>query len=281
MAQVAIDPTISRKQGRQSDHSTARADRWLKGAALACFLAIAAGQMLFVVFILAFYYPSTLGGRFADWNKRPLIDGFIAGDGAGNLLFAAHVLLAGLITAGGIAQLVPAVRGRAPAVHRWNGRLYVSAALLIAAGGLWLVWVRGTYLNIVGAIGITLDALLIILCAALAWRAARRRRIAAHRRWALRLFAVVSAVWFMRVGYVSWGLLTGGAGVGETMDGWFDHLLAFGCSLVPLAVAEAYLRAPSGGSGRRYAVAALLVLCTAVVAIGSGGAWLMMWSPYL
>ena len=260
----------------------ARARKALGRASAFCFGMIALGQALFLLFIVAFYYPSTLSGEFAAWNSKPLIKGYVAGDFAGNLAFGAHVLLAAIITGAGLIQLVPAIRKRWPSVHRWNGRAYLVAALLLASGGLWMVWVRGTYMNIAGAVGITLDALLIFGCAAMAWRHARSRRFDLHRRWALRTFVVSSAVWFMRVGYMAWGIATGGAGIGETMDGPFDMFIAFGNSLAPLAILELYLRVRDRGNVQsRYAMAGLLVLCGLVIAGGSAGAWLVMWSPYL
>lgn len=258
-----------------------RADPLPRAAAF-CYLSIAAGQLAFAAFILLFYYPSSLSGDFALWNDKPLITGFIAGDMVGNIFFAAHVLMAAVITLGGLAQLLPAIRGRWPAVHRWNGRLYMVCALLLSLGGLWLVWVRGSWLNLVGAAGITLDALLILAFSGLAWRAARTRRLAAHRRWAIRLFAVASAVWLMRVGYMAWGIATGGAGIGSAMDGPFDLFLAFANSLLPLAIAELYLHARAGGTpAAKAGVAVLLTAAGLIILGGSAGAWMMMWGPYL
>ncbi|MBO9697904.1 MAG: DUF2306 domain-containing protein [Sphingopyxis sp.] len=260
----------------------ARRTDWLGRSATFCYLAIAAGQLLFVAFILLYYYPPTLSGNFAEWNDKPIIKGFVAGDTAGNLFFAVHVLLAAVITFGGLVQLVPAIRNRRPMLHRWNGRAYMLCALALALGGLWMTWGRGTWLNQIGAIGITLDALLIIGFAALAWQAARHRRFADHRRWAIRLFAVASAVWFMRVGYMAWGLASGGAGIGKAMDGPFDLFLAFANSLLPLAVAEIYLRADARGTRlARRSTAALLAVSGLVILAGSAGAWMMMWSPYI
>lgn len=258
-----------------------RAD-WLGRAATFCYLSIVAGQLLFIAFILLFYYPSSLSGDFAAWNAKPLIKGFVAGDAVGNLFFAAHVLMAAVITFGGLVQLVPAIRNRRPAIHRWTGRVYLFTALALATGGLWLTWVRGTWLNLAGAFGISLDAVLILVFAALAYRAARARRFAEHRRWALRLFAVASAVWFMRVGYMAWGIATGGAGIGKAMDGPFDLFLAFANSLLPLAVTELYLRAGAHGTpAARNGVAALLAAAGIIILAGSAGAWMIMWSPYL
>jgi len=261
---------------------SARGTDWLARSATFCYLSIAAGQLLFTAFILLFYYPSSLSGDFAAWNSKPLIKGFVAGDAGGNLFFAVHVLMAAVITFGGLVQLVPGVRNRWPAVHRWNGRLYLVSALMLALGGLWLTWGRGTWLNLTGAVGISLDALLILAFAAMAYRTARGRRFVEHRRWALRLFAVASAVWFMRVGYMAWGIATGGAGIGKAMDGPFDLFLAFANSLLPLVVTELYLRAGARGTpAAKKSVAALLAVSGLVILGGSVGAWMMMWSPYI
>ena len=260
----------------------ARHAYWLGRSATFCYLAIAAGQSLFTAFILLFYYPASLSGDFAAWNAKPLIKGFVAGDASGNLFFAVHVLMAAVITFGGLVQLVPAIRGRWPAVHRWNGRLYLLSAFGLALGGLWLTWGRGTWLNLTGAFGISLDAILILAFGAMAYRTARARRFAEHRRWALRLFAVASAVWFMRIGYMAWGIATGGAGIGRAMDGPFDIFLAFANSLLPLAVTELYLRAGARGTpAAKTGVAALLAVSGVIILAGSAGAWMMMWSPYI
>lgn len=276
---MSVEPIKAPLVGRLADQAAARA---LSRAVAFCFAMIALGQTLFVAFILAFYYPSTLSGDFAAWDKKPLIEGFVANDLAGNLFFGAHVLLAAVVTVGGLVQLVPKIRRRWPAIHRWNGRLYMLTVLALALGGLWLVWVRGTYMNLLGAAGISLNGLLIALCAGMAWSLARRRRYAQHRRWALRLFVLAGAVWFMRVGYMAWGIASGGMGIGGAMDGPFDYFLAFGNSLVPLAVLEIYLRVQERGSAlSRYFTAAGLTLSGLLIAAGSAGAWLMMWSPYL
>ena len=97
---------------------------WLGRAATFCYLTIAAGQLLFLAFILLYYYARTLSGNFAGWNDKPIITGYVAGDTAGNIFFAVHVLLAAVITFGGLVQLFPVIRNCWPALHRWNGRLY-------------------------------------------------------------------------------------------------------------------------------------------------------------
>ena len=254
----------------------------LNGTAVAWYVAAALGLAAFLLFILLFYYPSSLSGNFAAWDKKPNIEGFAAGDTAGNIMFALHVLAAGLITGGGLFQLVPSIRQKWPRLHRWNGRVFVVTALFLAFGGVWLVWVRGTYLNFVGAFGISFNAALIIGFTIMAWWSAVKKDFGEHRRWALRLFIVANAVWFMRLGYMVWGIGTGGAGIGERMDGPFDYFLAFGNSLVPLAIMEGYIRVTAGQSkGAHYLLAGTLAACALFTIGGSLAAWLVMWGPYI
>jgi Predicted membrane protein (DUF2306) len=261
---------------------TADGSAALRWAARACYGAIALGQLAFTIFLLAYYYPRTLSGDFARWNDKPLIDGHITGDPTGNAMFAVHVLLAAVITLGGLMQLLPVIRTNWPWLHRWTGRLFIATALALALGGFWLTWVRGTHLTLAGAWGVTLNGILIAGAAAIALREAMARRIISHRRWALRLFILASGVWFMRVFYMAWGVLSGGAGIGDAMDGPADMVIAYGNSLIPLAVLEIYLFAEARGTlALRRAAAGLLWLSALVIAGGSAGAWLLMWQPHL
>lgn len=253
----------------------------MRRAATAAYVAIAAGQIAFLVFLLAYYLPRTLSGDFARWNDKPLIDGHIAGDDFGNAMFAVHVTFAAVITLTGLMQPISAIRAHWPSVHRWSGRIYLLSAVLLAVGGLWQTWARGSYLNVVGAGGTTLNAFLILGAGIMALRMALAKRFAAHRRWALRLFVLASAVWFIRVFYMAWAMATGGAGIGENLDGPFDLAVGYLATLLPLAVTDLYLRAAAnGGAAQRWAVTLLLSLSVPVIIAGSAGAWMMMWSPY-
>jgi Predicted membrane protein (DUF2306) len=259
-----------------------RARKALSNTAMVWYFSAVFGQALFLLFIVLFYYTSSFAGNFEAWDNKPNIEGFTFGDTVGNGMFALHVLLAAVITLGGLIQLIPAIRQHWPLLHRWNGRMFMMTALLLAIGGLWLVWVRGTYLTLAGAIGISLNAMLIIGFSIMAWRAAVNRDFTQHRRWALRLFIVANAVWFMRLGYMIWGIATGGAGIGDAMNGPFDYFLAFGNSLLPLAIMEIYLRVQASNSVRaHYQMAVALVVCALLVVGGSAAAWMGMWGPYI
>jgi len=255
----------------------------LRRAGLAWFLVAAAGQGAFIWMITAHYGRKTMGGDLAGWNDKPIIKGYVSGDHPGNLMFAIHVLLAAVVTLGGLLQLLPAIRRRAPALHRWNGRLFFVIAYVMALGGLWLTWARQTYLSLVSAVSVSLNGVLILVFAALAWRLAAGRKVEAHRRWAMRAFLVVNGVWFLRVGIMAWVLVSGGGpGMNRTLSGPADILLQFGSYLIPLAVLEVYLRAQrSTRSVVKRRAAILVIAMTLVTAGGVIGAIAFMWGPYM
>ncbi|MES2033655.1 MAG: DUF2306 domain-containing protein [Pseudomonadota bacterium] len=254
----------------------------LRWAGIAWFAVAAAGQLAFVYFILAFYGSRTLSGTYAAWNDKPLINGYVAGDHTGNIVFAAHVLLAALVTLGGLMQLVPTIRRAAPGLHRWTGRIFLSVAIFMALSGVWLTVARGAYLSVISAVAILINGLLILVFAGLAWRHAIKRRFDQHRAWAMRTFMVVSGVWFLRVGLMGWVVVSGGGvGMNKTMSGPADVVLVFGSYLIPLAFVELYLRAQRGGSTLQVAAALLIVAASAYTAVGMFGTIAFMWGPYL
>jgi hypothetical protein len=254
----------------------------LQRAAALWFITAVAGQWLFVYYISAFYGPATASGDWAAWDRnKNMTDGYLSGDGIGNTLFAAHVMAAAVVTFAGTLQLVPWIRERAIAFHRWNGRVFMIAALTGALGGLYLEWVRGTGLRaptgLASAFGVTLNAVLILAFIAFAWLAARNRNIAAHRVWAVRLFLVVNGTWFMRVGYRAWAALTDGG-----IDGFpFFTYWSFAAYLLPLAIYELYLRAKTSGSAAQHAMAAALVVLTVVMGVGEVLTFMRNWRPLL
>jgi len=252
----------------------------LDAAARLWFTTALLGQWAFLYYIAGFYDAATLRGDFALWNKNThLLKGYVAGDTAGNLAFAFHVLLAAIVTFGGALQLISQSRPRLHSVHRWNGRLFLLTALGGALSGLYMIWVRGSRANLTAGLATSLDAALIIAFAVLAWRAARARAFTVHRRWALRTYIVASGVWFQRVGIFGWTTLDPRAvGMTKAFDGWFDLTWAFGCYLLPLAVLELYLHVKDrGGTRSRYIVAGGILLLTAVTAFGSYAAYMFVW----
>jgi hypothetical protein len=258
------------------------AERSLKAAAAFWFGMAVIGQWAFLLYLVAFYGPSTFSGDFQSWTRNTFpLKSYVAGDSAGNLAFATHALLAAVISLGGTIQLVPQIRKRAIAVHRWIGRLFLPTAFVLAVSGLYMIWVRNRSGASLGGVAVTLNAVLIIAFGGLAWRAARARDIAAHRRWALRTFLVANAQWFIRIGVFAWIIVNRGpVGIGSNFDGPVIRFASFGCYLVPLAVLELYLGAKrSRGPRRRLGMAGALVLLTLFMGTGIFGVAMAQWLP--
>lgn len=253
----------------------------LAAAARFWFIATVIGQLMFAAYIVALYGGAAARGDFEAWNAV-MSHGHVPGDGAGNVATGVHVLLAAILMLGGALQLVPQVRHRAPRLHRWNGRIYLAGAVLAALSGLYMLWWRGAVGDTAQHLGISLNAVLVLVFAGLALKNVLRGDIAAHRRWALRLFLAVSGVWFFRVGLMFWLAVNGGpAGFDpDTFTGPALSFLAFAQYLLPLAVLEAYLRCrDGGGAAARWTVAALLALASLAMGAGIAVASMGMWLP--
>jgi uncharacterized membrane protein len=240
------------------------------------------GQWAFLIYIVAFYGVSTAGGNLQLWKRNTfLFKGYVPGDTAGNLAFAAHALLAAYVAFGGALQLIPQIRRHAPRFHRWNGRVFMVTALGVSLTGFYMVWVRHANPFLEGAIATSLNGVLIIAFAVLAWRAILAGDIARHRRWALRLFIVANGQWFIRIGFFTWIMFTQLAGTGKHI-GPFILVWNFACYLLPLAVLEFYLRVKeSRRAGPRYAMASALVVLTLLMSVGIFGIAMFMWWPLL
>jgi uncharacterized membrane protein len=245
------------------------------------FVTLLIGQSMFSAYIVSFYLRSAAHGRLGD-RSTFLAHGYIAGDTAGNVAAAVHIVLAAFVNLSGAIQLVPQIRQRARRFHRLNGRIYIASALAISVSALYMVWFRGAVGDLSQHLAGTLDAVLIGLFAALALRSAIARDFGAHRRWALRLFMVVSGVWFFRVGLMLWLLINRGP-VGfdpKTFVGPFLSFLTFAEFLFPLAVLELYLRARDGTAApQKLAVATGLFALTIAMGVGVFGAIVGLWLP--
>ncbi len=249
-----------------------RADVALRTAAGLWFFVTLIGQWLFLYYVAALYGGSTVSGHFEGWRKATLVKGFVEGDTTGNLSFAAHVLLAVVVLFGGVLQLIPQIRERAIAVHRWNGRAFLVAAAAVSVDGLYMIWVRRASYDPVNSVSVSLNAVLILLFVAVAWRAARARDIDSHRRWALRTFMVVNGPGvFIRVGVAAWSVLASGVGLSRMNGpGPMMYVFMFASYLVPLGVLELYLRARTSiGTIARFAAAIVLVAFIAYMSVGT------------
>ncbi len=261
---------------------SASPERVVRIAVKTWFTVAAIGHWIFLAYILAVFYQPVAERGLAGLEGLHLPSGFREGDTLGNIASVSHVLLAAIIIGGGPLQLIPAVRNRFPTFHHWLGRSYLVAAVLSSIGGLYMTWARPSPIgNWVSDLAISGDGVLIIVFAALAVRYAMARRIDDHRRWALRLFMVASAVWFFRVGLMGWAMLTGGIGIDwETFTGPFLYFLGFAQYLLPLAMLEWYYHCQRGATpGSQIAFSGTLFVLTGYMAFGIFAATAGLWLP--
>jgi tetratricopeptide (TPR) repeat protein len=246
------------------------ADRALKAAAGFWFVVAVLGQLVFAFAVASFYGLSAARGNWQQWNKS-MTHGYTPGHPMKNLVVAIHLGSAVIILLSGAIQLIPKIRHRFPSFHRWNGRIYFVTAFALSMAGLYMLWFRGSVGDLPQHLGQSLNAVLIMLCAVMALRYALARDFKTHRRWALRLFIVVSASLFIRAGiFLAFLLNHGPFGFNPvTFSGPFLTFMSFGQYLVPLAVLEIYLRTQDGGGARgRFAMAAGLFVLTVVMGAG-------------
>jgi len=215
-----------------------RAIRWAARAlTVTCWLS--AG--LFGLYILAFYAAALVDGNIAKWNDGlpRLYESHTPTATAG---IGVHFAAGGVILALGCIQFIEAIRVQLPAVHRWIGRVYVSAAFLAGVGGLTFIAAKGTIGGTTMDVGFGIYGVLTSAAAVETYRHARARRLDTHRAWAMRLFALAIGSWLYRMEYGFWFLLADGAGHAENFSGPFDKFMAFFFYVPNLIVAEALIR---------------------------------------
>ena len=109
------------------------------------------------------------------------------------LLAFLHILPGLLFVVLGPLQLARPIRDRFPSLHRWSGRVYLIAGVLIAYSAVRLVLNRsfGGPSETSAAI---LFAVLLLSCLGMAFAQIRRRHLREHREWMIRGFAIGLAV---------------------------------------------------------------------------------------
>jgi uncharacterized membrane protein len=224
---------------------------------------------MFGLYILIFYAGALVSGTASRWNG--VLPGlYTASSTASTVGIGLHFAAGGVILALGFMQLLNVIRQRAPAVHRWLGRIYVTAAAFAGVGGLTFIAVTGTIGGLAMNVGFGLYGVLMVLCAAQTYRYARRRELDTHRKWAIRLFALAIGSWLYRMEYGFWFLMTHKLGHTHNFHGPFDVVMAFFFYIPNLLVAEAYLRGRSeqAGAAAKLSGAAVMgvAICLLVVA---------------
>lgn len=254
----------------------------LRLASIALVAAIWISSAIFGFYILAYYGGAIPAGTLTDWNETlpRLYEAETPGASAG---IGLHFFAGAVLLLFGPIQLISQVRARAPAVHRWIGRIYALAAFLAGAGGLAFIAIKGTVGGMPMTIGFAMYGGLMIIAAAQTVRHAMARSIDIHRAWAVRLFALAIGSWLYRMCYGFWFLFSGRDNPGHTREfsGWFDYVMDFAFFIPPLFVAEMFIRSRRGqaSTAGRIATTTALTGGAAFIALATFFFTLYGWGP--
>lgn len=264
MEKTAAKKTSSAKVANQS----------LKYSTIFWFVTTLVGQWFFFYYIFAFYGFSVINDNMEVWNRWEPMGStpYHIGDFSGNLAFAAHAIGAGLVAFGGALQLIPKIRNSFPKFHKINGYVYLMTVFSLAISGFYLVWIRDPDPIDLSGIGTTINGFLILIFAYFTVTRAINRRIASHRKWALRLFFVSNAQWTLRVGVFSY-LLTGNiVGMSPGFGDPFFPIWTFGCFVFPLLILQLYFYAKENRNNLvKYVTSGVLCAITLLMIIGMIG----------
>jgi uncharacterized membrane protein len=143
-----------------------------------------------------------------------------------------HAAAASVALLVGPFQFLSGLRSRRPDLHRWMGRTYVLACLFGGVSGA--VLAAGARTGLVSTLGFGLLAVAWLATTWRAYDAARQGRIAEHRRWMIRSFALTFAAVTLRL-YVPLAI----------MSPWgYDtayRVISFACWIPNMIFAEALL----------------------------------------
>jgi uncharacterized membrane protein len=112
-------------------------------------------------------------------------------------LALAHFAAGGIALAVGMLQFSTRLRSKQPAIHRWVGRVYVSA--VAGSGSAGLVLATQTTAGLVAATGFAALAALWLWTTLQGYRAIRARQLARHRTWMARSVALTFAAVTLRI----------------------------------------------------------------------------------
>jgi uncharacterized membrane protein len=174
-------------------------------------------------------------------SGEPLAGNYVDRPAGVRLAFYLHIGFGGLALLLSPLQFATRLRTRAPQVHRAVGRVVLASIAIAGAGGLILAPL--SLAGPIGTAGFGLLAALWVAFAATAFRAIRRRDVAAHRRWMIRTFALTYAAVTLRLWLlVLIAVQTGLVGLdGQTAFARAYLVVPFLAWVPNLLVAERYL----------------------------------------
>lgn len=246
---MLMAPGATRRQPREENavHSTTtphrlpveeRAFGWIGRA---FYLAALLGLLAFGAYIMLRAMGATIS-NFGQWND--LVSGLpmkTSADWIANVGIGLHYLMGTVLVLAWPILFSNRIRARHRAVHRWTGRVYVTAGFFAGIGGLSFILARH-----VGSAAHTAFAIwgsVMMVSAVMAYVHARAKRFDLHRAWAIRLFAMVLGSWIFDLEYRVWEDATRGAGMGtENAPGPFDYAINYLFFVPNLLVAEYFVR---------------------------------------
>jgi hypothetical protein len=227
--------------GRASSAALPAEDRALRWAGRCFYFATLSGLMIFGAYIVL-RAASLTSKNFGQW--RQLVGGLpmpTAADWVANVGIGMHFVMGSVLVLAWPILFSSRIRARHRAVHRWTGRIYVTAGFLAGVGG-WsfiLAHHNGGAMHTAFAIW----GSVMMLSAVMAYVHARARRFDLHRAWAIRLFAMVLGSWVFDLEYRAWRDLAGGIGIGpDQIYGPFDYAMLYLFFVPNLLIAEYFIR---------------------------------------
>lgn len=205
-------------------------------------LAVLAGLAVFGAYI-ALRAGGVTVKNFEQWQAlvagRPMPT---ASELVANLGIGLHFVMGTVLVMAWPILLSARIRTRHRKVHRWTGRIYVTAGLLAGAGGLSFIVTHGAFSRAAG-VAFSLWGALMMLSAVMAYVHARARRFDRHRAWAIRLFAMVLGSWLFDIEIQAWTNWAGGIGMNaDGASGPFDVAMLYLFFVPNLLVSEFFIR---------------------------------------
>jgi hypothetical protein len=234
------------EQGRlsmgQAGPQSSAPTRLLRWTGRFFYFACLTGLGLFGIYILL----RGTGGTFKNFDQwKDLVAGLpmrTASDWVANLGIGMHFVSGTVLVLAWPILLSGRIRARYRAVHRWTGRVYVTAGLLAGTGGLSFIFTHGAYSQS-ASIAFGIWGAVMMLSAVMAYVHARAKRFDLHRAWAIRLFAMVLGSWLFDLEIRAWKDLAGGIGFGKgDTSGPLDYAMLYLFFVPNLLVAEFFIR---------------------------------------
>lgn len=129
-------------------------------------------------------------------------------------------------------QFLPRLRTRRPQIHRWLGRFYLLGILLGGLAGVYMA--TFAYAGLITRLGFTALAVLWLVTGFMAYRNIRAGKVADHRRWMIRNFALTFAAVTLRLD-MPLLMMFFGEETGYQIVAWL-------CWIPNLLVAEGFIR---------------------------------------